>query len=77
MSTQSTTFGPKNELKAPKGKFRVIGVDTFEGPTEDYLIGDYDDEDKAREICQEHGGTMNPCYCYDDTGKLICNFGTP
>lgn len=70
-------IGAKNELRAPKGKYRVIGVDTFDGPTEDYLIGDYDSEDKAREACKDHGGVMNPTYCYDDTGKMVCNFGTP
>ena len=63
-------------LKAPKGKYRVIGVDTFEGPNADYLIGDYKSINKAMKAVDEHGGTMNPCYLYDDAGKLLYKRGT-
>jgi hypothetical protein len=62
--------------KAPKGKFRVIGVDTFEGPTADYLIGDYDTLGKAVAACNTHGGTMNPCYVFDDRGINLHKAGT-
>jgi hypothetical protein len=61
----------ERKLKAPKGKFRVVGVDTFAGPAEDYLIGDYNSVENARKVCTERGGTMNPCYVYDDSGKPL------
>lgn len=59
------------EKTAPIGKFRVIGVDTFEGPTADYLIGDYKDRETAINTARIRGGTMNPTYVYDDQGREI------
>ena len=44
------------ERKAPHGKFRVSGVDTFAGPFEDYLIADCDSKETAIELAKEHGG---------------------
>lgn len=63
-------------LKAPAGKFRVVGVDTFEGPRADYLIGDYSLLEKAKEVADEHGGTMNPVYVYDAGGKMLHKAGS-
>lgn len=59
----------RNRLIAPKGKFRVIGVDTFEAYNADYLIGDYSTLKKALQVAKAHGGTMNPTYVYDDKGN--------
>lgn len=67
---------PSNKLKAPKGKFRVIGVDTFEAFDADYLIGDYNTPRGAIRVAKKKGKNMNPVYVYDDKGKLIANFGT-
>lgn len=64
------------ELRAPKGKFRVIGVDTFEGPTAEYHIGDYNTLGRATLACNIHGGTMNPCYVYDDRGVKLHSAGS-
>lgn len=64
------------ELKAPTGKFRVVGVDTFEGPTADYPLGDFDDLADAVKQAKEHSGTMNPCYVYDDKGGLRWHGGS-
>ena len=61
---------------APEGKFRVIGVDTFEGPCADYLVGDYDTLEEAAGVCAKHGGQMNPVYVYDDTGKRRLQAGS-
>ena len=41
------SLASEGKLKAPKGKFRVVGVDTFAGPTDDYLIGDFDTVEEA------------------------------
>lgn len=59
------------QLKAPPGKFRVVGVDTFEGPTTDYLIGDFTSADEAIQSAKQHTGVMNPVYVYNDAGMLL------
>lgn len=64
------------ELWAPKNEYRVIGVDTFEGPFADYLIGDFLSKEDALEAVAKHGGEMNLVYCYDDQGTLIDKAGT-
>lgn len=72
----SFSDGNRENLRAPAGKFRVIGVDTFEGPREDYLIGDYDNETLAIEVARGHAGEMNPVYVYDPSGKCVWKGGT-
>ncbi len=54
---------------APKGKFRLIGVDTFDGG--DWVVGDYKSLSTAREIANSEtvGKQMIKMYIYDDTGK--------
>ena len=69
------SLASEGKLKAPKGKFRVVAVDTFAGPTEDYLIGDYNSVVEAKKVCAEPSGQMNPCYVYDDSGKLLHEAG--
>jgi hypothetical protein len=60
------------ELKAPMpGYFRVVGVDTFEGPTADYLIGDYGTLKKAQVMARQSRGKMTPVYVYDSDGNLV------
>jgi hypothetical protein len=63
-------------LSAEPGKFRVVGVDTFEGLTADYLIGDYPTEKIAIDEAKKHGGEMNPVYVYDDTGDMKFRCGS-
>lgn len=63
-------------LKAPHGKFRVVGVDTFEGPTADYLVGDFGTSAEAIQVAHKNGGEMNICYVYDDTGEIVFTQGT-
>jgi hypothetical protein len=62
------------KLKAPKGKFRVVGVDTFDGT--DWVDGDYDTKEDAFEAAKKAGGTMLKTHVYDDTGKHIFEAGT-
>jgi len=64
------------ELKAPLGKFRVVGVDTFVGPREDYSLGDFDSLSQAIRKAKKHAGEMNPVYVYDDNGILKWSGGT-
>lgn len=61
-------------FKAPKGKFRVIGVDTFSH--EDWVQGDFDTKDAALACADAHGGEMTKMHVYDATGKHIGEAGT-
>ena len=61
-------------LIAPKGKFRIIGVDTFDGG--DWIVGEYDTLEEAINIANKKGGTMTMMYVYDDRGKLHHSAGT-
>lgn len=58
---------------APKGKFRVIGVDTFDGT--DWNEGDFDCAESAFEHASAKSGEMLRMYVYDDTGKHIAQSG--
>jgi hypothetical protein len=64
-------------LWANRGKFRVVGVDTFEGPSADYLVDDYDTLAEAVHEARQRGGVMNPVYVYDDQGNNVFSCGTP
>jgi hypothetical protein len=68
--------GTRERLKAPRGMFRVVGVDTFEGPREDYLVGDYGSKAKALKVAKRHGGQMNPVHVYDDQGNSLAMYGS-
>lgn len=52
------------ELKAPKGKFRVVGVDTFDGT--DWVEGDFKTKKEAFERANQKGGEMLKTHVYDD-----------
>lgn len=58
----------------PKGKFRVIGVDTFDGG--DWVVGDYDTKEAALAIAYAKGGQMTKMHVYDDTGRHVGQAGT-
>lgn len=62
------------ELKAPTGKTRVVGVDLFDH--DDYLVGDYDSQDEAFKVADDHNtersGSMDDVYyVYNDQGHYI------
>lgn len=66
----------KFSRKAPAGKFRLVGVDTFDGT--DWLDGDF----KTLEIAKKHadkkvkGQEMLKMYVYDDSGAVRYDAGT-
>lgn len=62
------------DLKAPAGKYRVIGVDTFDGT--DWIYGDYNSKEEAIKLAKEKGGTMLKTHVYDDQGKHVFQAGT-
>lgn len=57
------------DYKAPKGKFRVIGVDTFNGG--DWIEGDFDTKEQAVECADKKGGAFLKIHVYDDNGHNI------
>jgi hypothetical protein len=58
---------------APLGKFRVVGVDTFDGG--DWIIKDCDTFQEAKELADENGGSMQKTHVYNDMGKHLYQAG--
>jgi hypothetical protein len=77
MLPPESSLAGQGKLIAPRGRFRVVGVDTFSGPYEDYLIGDCADKDEAVAIAAKHGRRLNPCYVFDSNGRCIFSAGSP
>lgn len=59
---------------APKGKFRIIGVDTFDGS--DWVYKDVDTFEEAKKFADEEGGVMLKVHVYNDEGKHVYEAGT-
>ena len=60
--------------RALKGKYRVIGVDTFDGG--DWVEGDFSSSAEALAHANRRGGPMTKMHVYDDNGKHIGEAGT-
>ena len=62
--------------KAPEGKFRVVGVDTFDG--DDWHEGDFDTLEEARTHVKQRteGKQMLRMHIYDDEGRHVSEGGT-
>lgn len=60
--------------QAPKGKFRVVGVDTFDGG--DWVQQDCDSLDEAIEVAKKNGGQMTKMHVYDENGNHLFDAGT-
>lgn len=60
--------------QAPAGKFRVIGVDTFDGG--DWVQGDRDTLKEARKLAKKEGGNMTKMHIYNDKGEHKGEAGT-
>lgn len=60
---------------APKGKFRVVAVDTFDGG--DWVSGDFNSaaEANAHARKETQGKQMLKMYVYDDTGACVSSYG--
>jgi hypothetical protein len=72
--TKKEVLKMATELKAPKGKIRVVGVDLFDHSN--YLVDDFDDREEAFRKADEHNkkrpSSMDDVYhAYDDTGRYI------
>ena len=64
------------ERKAPAGKFRVIGVDTFDGT--DWVCGDYPTNEEAVAFADEkgRGAKMLKLHVFDDQGTHMHEAGS-
>lgn len=62
------------DLIAPKGKYRVVGVDTF--AREDWVEGDFDTKETALAHARANGGEMTKMHVYDDEGRHVGEAGT-
>lgn len=60
--------------EAPKGKFRVIGVNTLDDT--DWLEGDFDTLNDAKLRADVKGGQTRKIYVYDEHGKSVYDSGT-
>jgi len=65
----------RKNFKAPKGKFRVIGVDTFDMDGSDWIEGDFDTKEQALECARKKGGEMLKTHVYDDNGNHVGEAG--
>lgn len=61
------------DFKAEKGKFRVIGVDTFDYT--DWIEGDFNTKEEAFKKAKDMGGSMQKTHVYDDKGNHIYEDG--
>ncbi len=64
------------ELQAPRGKFRVIGVDLKAAATANYHLGDFESLSIAQTVAKERAGVGNPVYVYDDESELVVRYGS-
>ena len=64
----------RKSLKAPKGKYRVVLVDTFDGG--DCILLTTKFKQKALNLANDKGGSMTIVYVYDDKGRQIHKAGT-
>ena len=66
----------KEELTAPTGKFRVLGVDVRAHSEAVYLIGDFDSLTAAKEAAKQRAGIGSPIFIYNDQAELIVRYGS-
>ena len=64
------------DFKAPKGKFRVIGVDTFDQEGSDWIEGDFKTQEDAFAKARSAGGEMTKTHVYNDKGIHVYEAGT-
>ena len=71
---RSTNKLGKKKKKAKK--FRVVGVDTFDGG--DWVVGDYTTLEKAQKVVDDktRGAQMLKMYVYDQDGKCVYSGGS-
>jgi len=61
----------KEDRKAPKGKFRVIGNDHFPFPNEEWHEGDFDTLEEAKAHTSSEAQALTSFDIHDDRGKRL------
>ncbi len=64
------------ELQAPAGKFRVVGVDVKAAATANYHVGDFETLPMAQKVAKERACVGNPVYVNDDKSDLVARYGS-
>ena len=64
------------ELQAPKGQYRVIGVDLKVSATANYHLGDFATLSMAEQVAREKGCVGTPVYVFDDKSDLVVRYGS-
>ena len=61
------------EYRAPAGTFRVIAMDEFDEPPEEYWVGDFATLPEAQEAAGEEGADeeMTTTLIYDEYGNVL------
>jgi hypothetical protein len=66
----------KEELTAPPGRFRVLGVEINATAESICSIGDFDSLDAAKKAAEQKAATGFPIFIYNDHGELIVRYGS-
>ena len=67
---------PREELKAPPGKYRVMAAGIANGVGGNYLLGDFTSLRAATEIARTHGLQAKPAVIYDEQGAVLAKFAS-
>jgi hypothetical protein len=66
----------REELQAPTGTFRIIGVDLDGATTANYHLGDFETLELAEQVAKEKASVGKPIYIYDDNSELVVRYGS-
>ena len=66
----------KQELTAPPGRFRVLGVEINATSESVFTVGDFASLDAAKEAAKQKAGTGVPIFIYNDHAELIVRYGS-
>lgn len=66
----------REQLTAPTGRFRVLGVDVGADSESVYLIGDFDSLSAAKTAAMERSGPASPTFVYNERAELIMRYGS-
>ncbi len=66
----------KEQLKAPKAQYRVVGVDVEDAAGTLYQVGDFATLDAAQSAATERAGVGSPVYVCDDRGEVVVRLGS-
>lgn len=74
--TKRFYYKPRRTLrKAPKGKFRVVGVFIVDG--NDTFLEDYDTFEEAKRVADSQCDNLTRMHVYDDQRKHLYEVGGP